>query len=83
MVQKKGIRNIHAVITTVHRCVTSLKNTETTERIGTKPMQKHMSGNRQTSSKIKCQVGRTWNYSMTKATATSEKAKLMSENSIF
>lgn len=74
------IRNIHAVILTVHRSVTSLKNTESAESIMPKPMQKHMSRNRQTSSKIECQVGRTWNHCITKATTTSEKAKLTSEN---
>ena len=45
-----------------------------------KPMQKHKSRNRQTSGKIKCQIGRTWNHGITKATTTSEKAKLTSEN---
>ena len=69
--------------TTLHRCMTSRKNTVAAESKRPTPMQKNMSRIRQTGSSSRCQVGTTWNHSMTMATAISEKAKFTSENKTF
>ena len=83
VVQKIGVKYIQAVITTLHRCITSRKKTANADSIMPKPIQKHMSNSRQTGRRIKCQVGATRKKSITRATATKEKEKLTSENNTF